>query len=239
VSDRLRVIDLAQSAGISVQQVRNYADLGVLPPVRRSPNGYRVFTAEHAEALLVARRLADGHGWADTRTIMRAAHDGDLETVLATLDRSHGELDRERAGIERVLGAFEAVTTTATRTARRGLRVGQVAAITGIRTSSLRLWERRGLLAPAREEITGYRVYDEAELRKAQVVALLRGGGYPFPIVQSILDELHATGSPERVRAELAKREQELHNRSLKRLRASSALYGYLERLGLTLRKAL
>jgi hypothetical protein len=44
---------------------------------------------------------------------------------------------------------------------------------------------------------------------------------------------LRTTGSPERVRAELARREQELHHRSLRRLRASAALYTYLQRLGL------
>jgi hypothetical protein len=87
---------------------------------------------------------------------------------------------------------------------------------------------------PGREKVTGYRSYDESELRRAHVVALLRRGNYPFPIVHAVLDELRTTGGPERVRAELAKREQELHRRSLRRLRASAALYGYLQRLQLT-----
>lgn len=68
--ERLRAVDLAAGAGISVQQVRNYVDLGVLPPVRRTDSGYRIFTAEHARALAVARRMAEGYGWARTREIM-------------------------------------------------------------------------------------------------------------------------------------------------------------------------
>jgi DNA-binding transcriptional MerR regulator len=243
-SERFRAIDLAQSAGISVQQLRNYVDLGLVPPVDRTASGYRVFTAEHAAALAVVRQMADGHGWKRTGVIMRAAHAADVETVLAELDRSHGELDRERADIERVLGAFEAVVASPVGAGRPagaaagsrppvGRRIGEVAAAIGVRTSALRLWEQRGLLRPRRERYTGYRVYDEAESRRAQVVALLRRGGYPFPIVHAVLDELRDTGSPERVRAELARREQELHRRSLRRLRASAALYGYLQRLGL------
>jgi DNA-binding transcriptional MerR regulator len=235
-SVRFRAIDLAQSAGISVQQLRNYVDLGLIPPVERTASGYRVFTAAHAAALAVVRQLADGHGWKRTRVVMRAAHAGDVETALAELDRSHGELDRERADIERVLGAFEAVVTgsAAVGRPRSGSRIGEVAGAIGVRTSSLRLWERRGLLRPQRERYTGYRVYDETESRRAQVVALLRRGNYPFPIVHAVLDELRSTGSPERVRAELTRREQELHRRSLRRLRASAALYAYLQRLGLT-----
>jgi DNA-binding transcriptional MerR regulator len=232
---RLRISDLARTAGISVQQVRNYADLGLLPPVGRTASGYRVFTPEHAEALTVVRHMAEGHGWTRTRAILRAVHERDPETALAALDQSHAELDHERAAIARVLGAFEDVVTNPAVTApRRGARIGEVAAAVGVRTSSLRLWEQRGLLRPAREPITGYRVYDESELRRAQVVALLRRGHYPFEIVHAVLDELRTTGSPERVRTELAKREQELHRRSLRRLRASAALYAYLERSGLT-----
>jgi len=234
---RLRAIDLAKTVGISVQQVRNYVELGVLPPVERTASGYRIFTSDHAEALVVALRMAEGHGWTRTRAIMRALHEGGLESALATLDQSHAELDRERADIDRVLGAFATVVTSPTAVGpvpRRGVRIGEVADAVGVRTSSLRLWEQRRLLRPGREKITGYRTYDESELRKAHIVALLRRGNYPFPIVHAVLDELRTTGSPERVRAELAKRGQELNRRSLQRLRASAALYTYLQRLELT-----
>ncbi len=234
---RLRATDLATTVGLSVQQVRNYVDLGILPPVDRTQSGYRIFTGDHAEALVVVRHLAEGHGWTHTRALMRAAHSGDLDTVLRTLDQSHAELDRERADIRKVLGAFETVVTSPTsmgRIPRRGMRIGEVADLVGVRTWSLRLWEERGLLRPRRERITEYRIYDESEVRTAHVVALLRRGHYPFPIVHAVVDELRSTGSPERVRAELAKREQDLQRRSLNRLRASAALYGYLEYLELT-----
>ncbi|RLP93648.1 MerR family transcriptional regulator [Micromonospora sp. CV4] len=229
--DRLRAVDLAATVGLSVQQVRNYVEVGVLPPVRRTESGYRIFTTEHARALTVARRLAEGHGWSRTREIMAAVHRGDLPTALAALDGGHAELDRERAEIRRVLGAFETVLASppAARPApRRGTRIGEVAALVGVRTSQLRLWEERGLLRPGRTPGTKYRVYDEAELRAAQVVALLRRGAYPFEIIEAVLGELRTTGSAQRVRAELGRREQELHARSLRRLRGSAALHDYL-----------
>jgi DNA-binding transcriptional MerR regulator len=227
----LRAVDLASTAGISVQQVRNYVDLGVLPPVERTPAGYRIFTATHAWALNVARRMAEGHGWARTREVMAAVHRGDLPAALAALDGGHAELDRERAEIRRVLGAFETVVTSPVATVsapRRGARIGAVADLLGVTTSQLRLWEQRGLFRPVRERGTGYRVYDEAELRAAQVVALLRRGAYPFDIIAAVLAEMRTTGSAQRVYAELGRREQELHRRSLLRLRASAALHDYL-----------
>ncbi|WBB69479.1 MerR family transcriptional regulator [Micromonospora sp. WMMD812] len=231
IGERLRAVDLAATAGISVQQVRNYVDQGVLPPVRRTGSGYRIFTGEHAHALTVARRMAEGHGWSRTREVMAAVHRGDLPAALAALDGGHAELDRERAEIRRVLGAFETVVAGATApppAPRRPARIGEVAALVGARTAQLRLWEGRGLLRPARVPGTGYRVYDETEQRAAQVVALLRRGAYPFDIITAVLAEMRTTGSPQKVRAELARREQELYRRSLRRLLASAALHDYL-----------
>ncbi|TDB71424.1 MerR family transcriptional regulator [Micromonospora sp. KC723] len=226
---RWRVVDVAATAGISTQQVRNYLDEGVLPPAARTESGYRVLTEVHVRALAVLRRMVEGHGWARTREVLAAVHRGELAVALAALDAGHAELDRERAEIRRVLGAFETVVASpAVAAPRRGARIGEVADLVGVRTSQLRLWEERGLLRPVRAPGTGYRVYDAAELRAAQVVALLRRGGYPFEIVAAVLDEMRTTGRPQRVRAELARREQELHQRSLRRLRASAELYGYL-----------
>ncbi|WP_207921572.1 MerR family transcriptional regulator [Micromonospora sp. KC721] len=230
---RWRVVDVAATAGISTQQVRNYLDEGVLPPATRTGSGYRVLTDVHVHALAVLRRMAEGHGWARTREVMAAVHRGEWAAALAALDAGHAELDRERAEIRRVLGAFETVVASpAVAAPRRGARIGEVADLVGVRTSQLRLWEQRGLLRPVRAPGTGYRVYDAAELRAAQVVALLRRGGYPFEIIAAVLDEMRTTGRPQRVRAELARREQDLHQRSLRRLRASAEFYGYLAATG-------
>src|SRR5688500_12894007 len=179
---RLRAKDLARGGGVSVQQVRNYVAQGVLPPVERLPSGYRVFTEAHAAALTATRALAAGHGWQPTRVIMNAVHAGDLPTALAAVDESHAALDRERAEIADVLAAFETLANQDVETTTRAtLRIGEVARVVGVRTSALRVWERGGLLRPARQRGTGYRVYDPTELRNARVVALLRRGAYPCP----------------------------------------------------------
>lgn len=228
----LRAVDLARRVGVSAQQVRNYVDQGVLPPVERRPSGYRVFTERHTQAIVAARALAAGHGWGRTRSIMNAVHAGDLATALAEVDASHAELDRERAEIAQVLGAFAHLARADGAPTTRPLRIGEVARLTGVRTSALRVWEREGLLYPVRDRGTGYRVYDTAEVRHARVVALLRQGAYPLPTIRKVLDELRTTGNPDRVRLELAQREQDLHRLSRARLAGSAALDAYLHQAG-------
>nr|WP_241266482.1 MerR family transcriptional regulator [Streptomyces scabichelini] len=225
----MRAVDLARAAGLSTQQIRNYVESGILPPVERTDSGYRVFTTAHAEALGAARELAAGHGWPTTGAIMRALHDGALDTALAVLDESHAELHRERTRLAEVLDAVDTLLADeAAPTERGGLRIGEVADVVGVQTPVLRLWEARGLLRPTREKATGYRLYSASEVRMAQVVALLRGGNVPFATIEAVLAELRITGSPERVRAELARREAELNRRSLRRLRGSAALHAYI-----------
>ena len=250
---RLRVADLARRCGLSAQQIRNYVDQGVLPPAERTASGYRMLTGRHAAALVAARLMAAGHGWNRTRAVLHAVHAGDLETALALIDQGHAELDRERAEIATVLAAFETLVASArpalgagTQPAstdraeprpaaaqRRPARIGEVARAVGVRTSALRLWQERGLLRPTRQPGTGYRLYDETEQLNAHVIALLRRGGYSLAIVDAALALLRTTGNPERVRAALHQREQDLEHRSTQRLRGSAALYGYLTRIGL------
>ncbi|HET6297607.1 MAG TPA: MerR family transcriptional regulator, partial [Kribbella sp.] len=101
----------------------------------------------------------------------------------------------------------------------------------GVRTSTLRFWEQVGLVRPARERVTGYRVFDLGAARDAHLVRLLREGNFPMMIILAALDEMHssADGRPERVGAELSRRKAELHERSLARLRADATLIAYLD----------
>ncbi|HEX2299657.1 MAG TPA: MerR family DNA-binding transcriptional regulator [Pseudonocardiaceae bacterium] len=70
----LRPVDLARLAGISTQQIRNYADAGILPPAPRTRAGYRRFDARHRRALLTYRALTRGYGSDTARAIMQAVH---------------------------------------------------------------------------------------------------------------------------------------------------------------------
>src|ERR1700694_5870809 len=89
------------------------------------------------------------------------------------------------------------------------VRVGEAAKQVGVRVSALHFWEQQGLLHPVRERHSRYSLYDEQQIRRLRVVALLRGAGYPFNAIQSVLDEL-AAGRPEKAIVAVEKRREEL-----------------------------
>lgn len=209
-----------------MQQVRNYVTLGLLPPADRAPNGYRIFTTRHAEALTTARTVIAGHGWQTAVEMLNAVHQNDPTTALAAVDRSHGELDRERTQVAAMLEALDGELPERLRV-HHPLRVGDVAAVIGARPSTLRFWERRGLLHPSRERGTGYRLYDQSQVVRARVITMLRRSGYPLPAVQEVVSAMRA-GDPARTRTALMSRQRELNEASVRRARATAALYGYL-----------
>ncbi len=110
--------------------------------------------------------------------------------------------------------------------AESALRIGAAAQQVGVRVSTVRLWEGRGLLQPRRDPASGYRLYDAAEMRRLGVVALLRKGGYGFDAIQPVLAEL-ATDAPDQAVSAAEQRLAELAEAS--RRCAAAALQSYVD----------
>lgn len=232
---RLRPVDLARLAGVSTQQIRNYEEAGVLPPAARTESGYRSFTDVHRRALLTYRTLAKGYGPVHATRIMRTLHDGDPPAALALVDAAHAALHQER---ESLRAAGEALETLARERPAplpaAGLRIGEAAALLGVRTSALRVWEAAGLLTPARERGTKYRVYHPTDVRDARLIHTLRRSHYPLDHIRPVLEGLRQEGSSEALRAAVSARGAALTARTRAMLEGAGALYDYLSAAGTT-----
>ena len=229
----VRPVDLARLVGVSTQQIRNYADAGILPPTPRTDSGYRQFGERHRHALLTYRALAAGYGGDVARAIMQAVHDDDVPLALSLVDAGHAALHEQRTSLHTIGEALEAIATRDVHPAPRGdLRIGEAAAHLGVRASALRVWEDAGLLTPAREQGTGYRVYTPADVRDARMIKMLRQGRYPLPQIRSVLDGLRRTGSSDALRAAIADRRTQLTQRATAMLAGSSHLHHYLSEEG-------
>ena len=108
-----------------------------------------------------------------------------------------------------------------------GLRVGQAARQVGVRVSALRFWEEEGLLHPQRDDSSGYRLYDEQQLRRLRVVVLLRDAGYAVEAIRLVLDEL-AAGRPERALRAVEGRRVEVARASRACAAATAAFWEYV-----------
>ncbi len=227
----MRTKDLADAVGVSVQQVRNYEASGFIPAVERSPSGYRLYGPQHLAALITARQLVGCYGVPAAQAMMAAVHQGRLAAALATIDQQHTALDHARQQLRQTVEMLNYVATQTVEElgVRRGaqLRIGEAARLVGLPISTLRYWEREGLLQPVRRHDNRYRLYDQQQLRRLRIVLLLRQAHYSFAAIATTLDEL-ADGEPQRVIAAIEGRRVTLARRSWLSLAALAGFHRYI-----------
>jgi len=236
---RLRPVDLAREHGLSTQAVRNYEEAGILPPAARTPTGYRTYTPQHARALRAFLALIPGHGHQTATAIMRALHDGADADAFRLIDESHAHLLDDRRTLQAVERALRDLESTGPEPGPRsgtvpapGPRetfIGPLARKLRIRPATLRTWERAGLVRPRRDPETGYRVYDEAAVRDAELTHQLRRGGYLLEQIVPLIAQVRAAGGLGPLEATLADWHHGLSARGRAMLAGAAALQAYLD----------
>ncbi|MFJ7772601.1 TioE family transcriptional regulator [Streptomyces sp. NPDC097107] len=233
----LRPIDLARGYGLSTQAVRNYEEAGILPDAGRTAHGYRTYTPLHARALGAFLALVSGHGHRAAASIMRAVNRGAVDEAYRLIDESHAQLLEDRRTLRAVEGALRDLAPTAvpagTVASGSGRTfVGPLAAELGIRPATLRKWERAGLVRPRRDPLTGYRVYDEADVRDARLARQLRRGGYLLEQIAPVIAQVRSAGGLEPLEATLRDWHDRVSARGRALLTGAAELEAYLRERG-------
>lgn len=109
----MKIGELAERAGVSIDTVRFYERRGVLPAPERTASGYRIYTPATVERLRFARRLQELGFTLDEIIDALAAHDAGtatcgserwrLDAVLERIDARIGELRQLRKEVRQVL----------------------------------------------------------------------------------------------------------------------------------------
>ncbi|MGP3983788.1 TioE family transcriptional regulator [Streptomyces sp. KR80] len=235
--ERLRPVDLARGHGLSTQAIRNYEEAGILPAAGRTPHGYRTYTPLHARALRAFLALVPGHGHQTATSIMRAVNQGAVDEALGLIDESHAQLLDDRRTLQAVERALRGLEPTAASepnavSGPASRFIGPLAGELGIRPATLRKWERAGLVRPRRDPRTGYRVYDEADVRDARLAHQLRRGGYLLEQIAPLIAQVRAAGGPEPLEATLRDWHGRLSARGRAMLAGAAELEAYLRERG-------
>ena len=73
------------------------------------------------------------------------------------------------------------------------LRVGELAARTGVSTRLLRHYENRGIL-PAQRSSTGQRLFDSGAIEQVRYIRRLLDAGLPTRVIRELIDCIHEPG---------------------------------------------
>jgi DNA-binding transcriptional MerR regulator len=187
----LRTSDIAKAIGVHPNTVRLYEEWGYLPPVPRSPSGYRLFTPQHLEQMRLARIALQWPypgGKAPVTDLVQSAAHGDLGHAMECAYQYLANVRAERAHAEAAAEFLErwaqgnVIDVTA-----HPLYIRQAARQLGVTTDMLRNWERNGLLDIPRDPANGYRRYGPAEMGRIRVIRMLRQAGYSLMAILRML----------------------------------------------------
>ena len=221
---------------MSVQTVRSYEAWRLIPPANRGPQGYRLYTPRHLQALRVARQVIEGFGWQSARRIMQAIHEGNQSLAWAVVEARHAEIHQHCCDVEKTLTMLQATAPLIpTCTPReqssaqaQDLRISEAAQQVGVQASTLRFWEEQGLLHPSREKGSRYRLYDKEQLSILRMIALLRQANYTVEAIRPILMQV-VQGNLERSMAAAEEQLKELAETTYRCVKATAALWAYIE----------
>ncbi|KUL39410.1 MerR family transcriptional regulator [Actinoplanes awajinensis subsp. mycoplanecinus] len=204
-----RPVDLARPHGLSAQAIRNYESDGVIPPAQRTPTGYRAYGEQHVLAVGAFLALAKAYGHGPAGVIMRAAMQGDLNTVFTTIDSGHARLIRDRETLSAVEAAADSLVALPVPAPvpvglSAALPVGALAHRLGVTPATLRKWEQAGILVPTRDRASQQRLYSPDDVRDAELAHLLRRGGHGLSHIATVLGQVRAAGGAAALAASLA-----------------------------------
>ena len=192
----LSTSQLARAVGIHPNTVRRYVDKGFLPPVGRSPAGYRRFTERHLDCLRLTRLVFSNFFpgkaiYASGLQLLYVTAGGDLGGALEHTSRQLALVQPERAQAEVAADLLErwALGAPADATSER-LQIGQAARLLGVSIDILRSWDRNGLIDIPRDPSNGYRRYGGAELSRLRVIRMLSRAGYSTGAILRMLIQL-------------------------------------------------
>jgi DNA-binding transcriptional MerR regulator len=194
----LRTSDIARAVGVHPNTVRLYADWGLIPPVERSPSGYRLFTQRHLDCMRLARMIYSapypGRGFRalGTEIIRKAVADdwaGALEKAHEHLQSVRLELDHAHQAADLLEGWAQHRTTEPDPSP---LAIGEVSKLLGVSLDVIRNWERNGLILVPRNPYNNYRLFGKRETERMRIIRMLSRAGYSHMAILRMFLELDA-----------------------------------------------
>lgn len=232
---RMNTAAVAAASGYSVQQVRDLEAHGVIPAAARSRNGYRQFDAAHVSALRAYRDLARAVGPVEARRAMREIRLRPTDQAAALICGFHARLNDEREQALSARLALESIRAEAFTEAEPvegdSMTITELSQALGVRASTLRFWEKAGLVRPDRvtTRAGAARRYTLTAIREARITAALRAGGYRIPDIQNAITAVRDLNEVSNTVAALETRLEAIAQRALALLRAGTLLAKTIE----------
>nr|WP_269847268.1 MerR family DNA-binding transcriptional regulator [Paenibacillus sonchi] len=193
---------IAMRLQVSTTTLRRYEDLDLVPDVPRTASNRRFYSPVHVQAFIALRTLIQGFGIPVSYDVMSLLKKGHVGQALWKINSHQYNIQMEKQRVEEVMSLIQKTDFSKYKNVQvtEEMKIGEVAAITGVNPSAIRHWEKEGLIRAKRNPENGYRVFTSRELKKIIVLSSLRKTVFFIESMKQLLEalEIHDLATIER-----------------------------------------
>lgn len=172
---------IAELTKVHPNTVRLYEKWGFLPPIPRTPGGYRIYNDEHLWQMKLARIALPGPYPGGKKTVYKLVHLAAEKKYKEALCLAKLYLQEAQNELKEANHATKVLETWATKkyykTKSFQWSRKETARRLNITVDTLRTWERNGLLAVDKNHL-GHKIYRPQTIDRLRIIRLLRNARY-------------------------------------------------------------
>lgn len=191
----MRGIEIAKKLNISTSALKHYESWGLVPKVERAKNGYRIYTSEHEAYFQCIRALNAGFGMDLVKKVIPLIINGKTHDALWQINKAQVDLYTEKETVQKtveILDSKDLIELTNIKKYRdkNYFTIGEVAKEANVSASSIRHWEKEGLIKPERHIESGFRIYTPPDIRRVFIIRTVQRVVYSLDIVREVLSDI-------------------------------------------------
>ena len=223
-----RPIDIARKLGVSTTMIRHYEESGMVPEVKRSPSGYRIFTEEHVAYFVCIREMMHGYTLIEIAGMLKPVMEHRIDEALWMANDTQVRLQADRIVCENIRKRF--LQKNRREPFNKEYTINEVSKATGVIPSTIRYWDNIGLISANRRTDNNYRTFTQKNINEVLIIQALklslqaRGERYAVEQIRIILEQFDYADT-EKITIIVTGIENHLSVLNRAQLRGISALY--------------
>ncbi|KPU44456.1 HTH-type transcriptional regulator CueR [Oxobacter pfennigii] len=160
----IRPVDIARRLNVSTTTLRVYEDMGLAPKPNRTSAGYREYTEEHAAYFVCVREMLPAFDLTFIKSVLKKVQNKDIDTAFQLLNGAQADLWNDRQIAKKFSGML--TDRRSVPASKNNMMIKEVSKETGIPVTTIRFWEKAGLILPLRNPANGYRFYNGMHIKQ-------------------------------------------------------------------------
>lgn len=220
--------EMVTKIGVSNTTLKRYENNGLIPPVLYTKGKHRRYEEVHLLAFKTIRSLLKGFDIPVAYQLMKLAKEGKFTESYWSIAQAQKALVKKKETLQMHKEFILAFPQKPLK--KQSMRIGELAKFADIKSSTIRYWEKRGLITGTRGQSSGYRFFEKSEVRKTIIITLLRKSIYKLEDIKDIINEIDDKNLAS-IKKHYATVNNEVDNQLAMQLKAISSYMIYCEKL--------